>query len=262
MRKVLKTRKNSQRSGVGILAALTLSLSLAAFGCSTNHYPGNGEPSMDPTTSTPTSTPGTSSGTTGVPQTMVSAAPDRPSSTDAIAILRANEAYRGKILGPAAPATGVQPNASLEQVTGQFVSPSQYANPQITVNSSVSSPGLPAVTSGAGTATAVIAVPGSTTSALATAAATNTALASNSITAATNVAGGTTPVIATPITNTRTATSATAPVRIVNSASGVTVTNQTTRVTARVQGVMPTASTSATTTTPTVQPITASGPKQ
>jgi hypothetical protein len=80
---------------------------------------------------------------------MVSGAVD--TSVDAMAILEANEAYNGKILGTLNPAPRVGGATTGTQiVTGQFISPSIYANPQATVNSSVSSTPVPVINSGAG----------------------------------------------------------------------------------------------------------------
>src|SRR5438105_3042311 len=107
-----KTQKEnvSERSGLRILAAIALTGSLAAFGCSTNRTPGNGEPAMSAPAAgsvapNSTSTPGSSSGTT-VPQSgMISSSPAAgyDASADAIATLKADEAYRGKVLGQAVP---------------------------------------------------------------------------------------------------------------------------------------------------------------
>lgn len=165
MRNVLKTDKFRARRAARSLAALTLAVSMAAFGCTTNQNRASGEPAMNTTpagSATPhvTTTPGTSSATT--PPPMVSAAVDP--SVDAIAVLKANEGFRGKNLGAAVPGTNPQGGgASLQQVSGQFISPSVLANPQNTVNSSVSSAPVPGIESGAaGDGGALIAVPGGT----------------------------------------------------------------------------------------------------
>jgi len=154
MRKTSDTTNFSERNSLRAIAAIALTGSLALFGCSTNKYPGNGEPAMSAPAAgsvapNPTSTPGSSSGT---PQAMISSSPAAgiSNTVDAIAVLKADEAYRGKVLGPAAPGDISVMPLSMQQTTGQFISPSNYANPQITVNSSISSAPTPAIVSGAG----------------------------------------------------------------------------------------------------------------
>src|SRR5712691_6591363 len=144
MRKTSNTTKASERNELPLIAAIALIGSLAMFGCSTNKYPGNGEPAMSapaagPVAPNATSTPGSSSGRT--PQAMISSSPSSgvSASEDALAVLKADEGYRGKVLGPAAPGNNSGPSESMQRNTGQFVSPSTYANPQVTVNSSISS---------------------------------------------------------------------------------------------------------------------------
>ncbi|HEX7421222.1 MAG TPA: hypothetical protein VF505_15135, partial [Thermoanaerobaculia bacterium] len=86
-------------------------------------------------------------------------------SEEAIATLKADEAFKGKHLGEAAPNDGTTNTpASLQEVTGQFIPPSAYANPQVTVNSSISSAPTPAIVSGEGVGVDVtIAAPAATT---------------------------------------------------------------------------------------------------
>ena len=159
MSKRLNQNKLRGRMSVHALV-ITLSLSLAAFGCTTNHYPSAGEPvtmpaaggSVAPTLST---TPGSAG--PAIPTTMISAAVDP--SLDAIAVLEANRGYQGRVLGPASPGPGT--GISAQQRTGQFISPSIYANPQLTINSSLSSQPVPAIVSGsADGGAAVVATPG------------------------------------------------------------------------------------------------------
>lgn len=161
-------RKHYQQnpSGNGALrglAAVSLSCALAAFGCTTNRTPGNGQPSStSPMTSpsAPASTPGTSSGT----NPPMASSYVEPSSTlpavrslsraDAAAAIMASHqppasATQMRYLGPANPAlTG--PELSSRQVTGQLIPPSLTANPQLTVNSSISSGPVEVVATGAG----------------------------------------------------------------------------------------------------------------
>jgi hypothetical protein len=151
MRKTQTTKQMSERGGLRIIAAIALSGSLAAFGCSTNKMPGNGEPAMSAPAAgsvapNATSTPGSSSGTS-TPQAMISSSPAPAggfsASEDAVAVMKADEAYRGKVLGEAAPGDNSIPSQSMQQATGQYVSPSLAANPQLTLNSSISSAPAP-----------------------------------------------------------------------------------------------------------------------
>jgi hypothetical protein len=204
MRKTSSPIKSSERNSLRIVAAIALTGSLAAFGCSTNKMPGNGEPAMSAPAAgsvapNVTSTPGSSSGATSTsgatPQAMTSSSPANgfSASEDAIATLKADEGFKGKYLGEAAPndATTNTP-ASPQQVTGQFIPPSAYANPQVTLNSSISSAPRPAIVSGAGEGVGVdvtMAAPAATTA--------------DAMNATTSALTNTT---ATPITNTGIAT--------------------------------------------------------
>jgi hypothetical protein len=94
------------RKAVGGIA---LALLIAATGCTTNNNPGNGQPTNTPST-TPSSTPGASSGSTSTQGPMASAITtpktnsERAAATvDAIAVLAADQAYRGRVLGGANP---------------------------------------------------------------------------------------------------------------------------------------------------------------
>lgn len=148
MSKALKQNNLRGRWSVPALS-LTMTLSLAAFGCTTNQFRTAGEPalgsraggSVTPSLST---TPGSAG--SAIPATMISAAVDPV--VDAIAVIEADRAYQGRVLGPAAPGNGA-PSVSQQVTTGQFISPSVLANPQMTVNSSVSSVPVPAIVSGA-----------------------------------------------------------------------------------------------------------------
>lgn len=148
MSKALKQNDLRRRWSVPALS-LTMTISLAAFGCTTNQFRTAGEPaagtraggSVTPSMST---TPGSAG--RAIPATMISAAVDPV--VDAIAVIEADRAYQGRVLGPAAPGNGA-PSLSQQIATGQFISPSVLANPQMTVNSSVSSAPVPAIVSGA-----------------------------------------------------------------------------------------------------------------
>jgi hypothetical protein len=130
--------------GLRSFAAAAAIASLAAFGCSTNRTPGDGQPGMT-APATPASTPGTSSGTSNPP--MASAANE----SAATVAVHPRERFLGTI-NPAGP----QPTTTTPQApTGQFIAPSAYANPQVTVNASISSDPTPVVTGGSATDTAV-----------------------------------------------------------------------------------------------------------
>src|SRR5437763_13828843 len=80
--------KNTQHLHGGLrgFAAAAACASLAAFGCSTNRTPGDGQPAMT-APSMPSSTPGTSSGTSNPPMTSAAAS----AYTTGVSIDRANE---------------------------------------------------------------------------------------------------------------------------------------------------------------------------
>ncbi len=135
-------RTKAQQAGG--LATSALILLLAASGCSTNHTPGNGQPAITPP-ATPSSTPGSSSGTSGNPP-MTSAYSGRGNvdrAEEAAAIMASHQ--RERYLGPVDP-VGVQSGPT--PPTGQFIPPSATANPEVTVNASISSPPTPVVISG------------------------------------------------------------------------------------------------------------------
>lgn len=119
---------------------ITLILSLAAFGCSMNRTPGNGQPVTATPSMSPAATPGSSSA--NVPMASSYTTPTtstRLSADDAAAIMREHQAYNGRFLGYLNPTPAIpQPGQQFE--TGQLVQPSPYTNPQVTVNSSISSP--------------------------------------------------------------------------------------------------------------------------
>ncbi|HYS53245.1 MAG TPA: hypothetical protein VER58_05705 [Thermoanaerobaculia bacterium] len=148
------------------VAATTLALTFAAFGCTTNHYRGSGEP----TKTTPgygatnqSVTPGSSYGTAGIPPMASSYTGIARPNTDALAIAAADQGFRGRVLGPANPG-GVQLSVP-DYVTGQVMTP---AGQQQTINPSIYSPGVAGITGGVGggvASTAVISGSGVTTAA-------------------------------------------------------------------------------------------------
>ncbi|PYQ53238.1 MAG: hypothetical protein DMF59_02370 [Acidobacteria bacterium] len=133
------------------IAATSLALMFAAVGCTTNRYPGNGQPTM----TTPgygatnqSATPGSSYGNEGIPPMASSYTGIPQPNTDALAIAAAEQGFRGRVLGPANPG-GVQLSVSPE-VTGQVIPPAMVVNPQQTINATVSSPGVQGVSGGGG----------------------------------------------------------------------------------------------------------------
>jgi hypothetical protein len=131
----------------GGLTAAVVACSLAVFGCSTNRTPGDGQPSMTPPMN-PAATPGSSSGATNPPMASamdISTSVQR--ANDAAAIVAAHQ--RERFLGYINP-TDPQPTPPDQMpVTGQVIPPSMYANPERTVNASISSEPTPVITSGA-----------------------------------------------------------------------------------------------------------------
>jgi hypothetical protein len=192
--------------GLRAFAAAAAIASLAAFGCTTNRTPGNGQPSMT-APATPSSTPGTSSGTSNPP--MASAY------SEGVSIDRANESaaimaahQRERFLGTINP-SDAQPNPMQPaQLTGQFIPPSAYANPQATVNASISSDPIPVIT-GDGGGGVVIASAG-TTSAATVGATTAATAAPISATTAATATPTTAAIMTTPTLANATATPATA----------------------------------------------------
>jgi hypothetical protein len=154
--------KNTKHLHGGLrgFAAAAAIASLAVFGCSTNRTPGDGQPAMTAPAS-PSSTPGTSSGTN---PPMASAAAEGISvdrANESAAILAAHQ--RERFLGTINP-SGPQPNYSLQAPpTGQVNPPSMYANPEVTVNASISSDPTPVITSGGAGGDGAIIIGSSTT---------------------------------------------------------------------------------------------------
>lgn len=168
MSKALKNSNLSQRSSVRSLLAISLTLSLATFGCTTDRTLGNGDPVTTPgvrTSPTGGSSIGSESTTSGQTslQSMTSSSSarfdalpvvtprGRLTHAQAAAIMaQYQSAPRVRVLGPAMPGDAGRPYASDGVVTGQFINPALITNPQVTVNSSISSTATPVVISGAG----------------------------------------------------------------------------------------------------------------
>lgn len=147
------------RSGLRVAVAVSLTLSLGAFGCTTDRHLGDGDPVTTPGVRT-SPTGGVSSGSESTPQNppMMSssrfdaarAVRPRRLRPDEAAMIMAEQAPRVRVLGPAMPGDAGRPYESDGLVTGQFVNPALQTNPQATVNSSISSNPTPAIASGAG----------------------------------------------------------------------------------------------------------------
>lgn len=163
------------------LLAMTLAASLAAFGCTTNHNLGNGSPTRSgpdvrtaPTagvtsggeTTTPPSntsvyTPMTSSYTESAVLPPVQARTStvkatsakgtsrviRRSPDEAAAIMAGRQPLRGRYLGVVSPGNSGRGYASSNIQT--YVNPAMQTNPQLTVNSSISSDPNAVISSGA-----------------------------------------------------------------------------------------------------------------
>lgn len=163
---------DGQRTSRSLLA-ITLAASLAAFGCTTNQNLGNGTPTRSGpeirraptsgvTTGGETSTPPpmTSSYTRAealpavTPKTLAAVKSTsriiRRSPDEAAAIMAQHAPVRGRYLGVVNPGSSGRGYVSANLHTGQFQNPAMIVNPQITVNSSISSPPTPVINSGAG----------------------------------------------------------------------------------------------------------------
>ena len=176
---------HGQRASRSLLA-ITLAASLAAFGCTTNQNLGNGTPTRSgPDVRTAPTSGVTTGGETytppvppPLPQSMTSSytraealptvtarvtprATARPvargtervirrSPDQAAAIMAGRQALGGRYLGVVSPGMSNQQYVSANFQTGAFQNPALRANPQVTINSSISSEPMPAISSGAG----------------------------------------------------------------------------------------------------------------
>jgi hypothetical protein len=152
---------NGQRISRSLLA-ISLAASLAAFGCTTNQNIGNGTPTRSgpevrtaPTsgvtsggeTTTPVNPPMTSSYNRSevLPVVQTRSAQSRGirrlSPDEAAAVMAGRQALQGRYLGVVSPGPGGRPYESANIQTYQ--NPAMLTNPQITINSSISSPATP-----------------------------------------------------------------------------------------------------------------------
>ena len=135
------------RKALPILTIITVAL----VGCTTNRTPGNGQPvTTSPTGMSPANTYGSSSG--NVPMTSSYLTPSTSSSDRAAyaaEVMRQHQQYQPRLLGYLSPEPRVNSQQPVQDYpTGQFINPSLTANPEITVNSSISSQPYPVIAGG------------------------------------------------------------------------------------------------------------------
>ena len=160
MRKVVSSKQ--------ILASTTLAAALAVFGCTSNKMPGDGQPTSMPYSSPATAAPtngtsgGTRPGTSGGMTPMISSGPASMTSAavDNFALVAQQQGFRGRIIGPSLP--GQADISSSMQPTGQFQNPALVANPEITVNRSISSEPTPAYINDTGAGLTIVSGGGTT----------------------------------------------------------------------------------------------------
>jgi hypothetical protein len=161
MRNTFRKNNLSERARVRIVVALGLVVTLAGFGCTTNRTHSEGEPYLGAPNvgpSSPTSTNGSSVPTTPQPMTSSYRGNEQALATpqphrltpDEAALVMAGHLPRVRVLGPVDPGPSTRPYTSDGMVTGQVQNAAAYLNPQVTINSSITSPGVAAITNGAG----------------------------------------------------------------------------------------------------------------
>jgi S-DNA-T family DNA segregation ATPase FtsK/SpoIIIE len=163
---------------------ISMILAMAVFGCTMNRTPGNGQPVTATPSMSPATTPGTSYGNNPMTSsyTNVSSTNTMSRSARAAAIMRQHLEFQERTLGFLSPVPGAQQQTAEQIQTGQFIPPSLSANPEITVNSSISSAPYPVITgggSGVSGASSAFVLPGG-----ATAGTTGTTAATSGTTAA------------------------------------------------------------------------------
>ena len=199
---------------------ISLILTVALLGCSLNRTPGNGQPVSATPSMSPATTPGTSYGNTPMSSSYAAPATSNVSRADhAAAIMREHQSYQPRFLGY------LNPEPRMQQTAQSYDNGQQMANPELTVNSSISSGPYPVITGGTdavvlsgttGTSAATVApstVAGTTTTpTTGTTAATLTPTLTSGATVSPNVASSALPSMASAsgvtTTTTPTATSA------------------------------------------------------
>lgn len=173
MGKRLNSNNLTERPAMRALVAVSLTLSMAAFGCTTDRNLGNGDPVTTPgvrTSPTGSSSPGSESAPTNPPMYSSSASYDqalppvsrrniRLSPDQAAAVMAQHQAQpRVRVLGPsgAGMAAGSSTVAAGQRgyvsdgATNVNVNPALLTNPQLTLNSSISSNPSVGISSGTG----------------------------------------------------------------------------------------------------------------
>src|SRR5947207_1115107 len=129
---------------------ISMILSVALLGCTMNHNPGDGQPVTATPSYGPATTPGTSYGNTPMSSSYAEPATSNVNrAAQAAAIMREHQLYQPRFHGYLNPEPRIQDRSYAQQPvyeTGQFINPALSANPQLTVNSSISSGPYPVVT--------------------------------------------------------------------------------------------------------------------
>ena len=174
MGKRLNSNNLTERPAMRALVAVSLTLSMAAFGCTTDRNLGNGDPVTTPgvrTSPTGSSSPGSESAPTNPPMYSSSSASYdqalppvsrrniRLSPDQAAAVMAQHQAQpRVRVLGPSGAGMAVgsstvdagQRGYVSDGATNVNVNPALLTNPQLTLNSSISSNPSVAISSGTG----------------------------------------------------------------------------------------------------------------
>lgn len=160
MGKNLKEKDLARGRATRSLLAVSLAASLAAFGCTTNQNLGNGTPLRNGGELRSAPTSGVTSGQErATPPPMTSSytgadalpriTPRTLSRADrAAAVLAGNQPTRGRYLGVVNPGPAGRPYVSDSNV--QFANPALAVNPQVTLNSSISSGPVAGINTGVG----------------------------------------------------------------------------------------------------------------
>jgi hypothetical protein len=119
---------------------ISLILTVALLGCSLNRTPGNGQPVSATPSMSPATTPGTSYGNMPMTSSYSGTRADQ-----AAAIMREHQLYQPRFLGYLHPEPRTQQTA--QSYDNGYP---QMANPELTVNSSISSGPYPVITGGTG----------------------------------------------------------------------------------------------------------------
>src|SRR5262245_37379575 len=129
--------------------SISLLLTVAMLGCSLNRTPGDGQPVTATPSMSPATTPGTSYGNRPMTSSYAEPATSRADRAAVAAqIMRDHQLYQPRVLGYLNPVPRVQSTAQQQGDPNLYLSPAQVANPQLTVNSSISSGPYPVVTGG------------------------------------------------------------------------------------------------------------------